>query len=68
MTGKPLAVSWVVVLGPGAFGGVVAWKVAFFVDYGDWSGRVAVLLGVVLRALGGVWSACGAWWGLLGGC
>jgi hypothetical protein len=28
-TGKPVAVSWVVVLGAGALGGVVAWKVAF---------------------------------------
>jgi hypothetical protein len=54
-----------VVAGVGAFGGVVAWKMAFFVDYGDWSGRVAVLLGVVLRALGGVWSACGVSWGLV---
>ena len=33
-TGKPLAVSWAVVVSVGAFGGVVAWKVAFFVDYG----------------------------------
>ncbi len=35
VTGNPLAVSWVVVVGVGAFGGVVAWKVAFFVDYGS---------------------------------
>ena len=34
VTGKPVAMSWVVVLGAGAFEGVVAWKVAFFVDYG----------------------------------
>ena len=33
-TGKPLAVSWAVVVGAGVIGGVVAWKVAFFVDYG----------------------------------
>ena len=24
-------------------------------------------LDLVLRAQGGVWSACGAWWGLMGG-
>jgi hypothetical protein len=65
VTGKPVVVSCAVVLGVGALGGVVAWKLAFFVDYGDWSGRVAVLLGVVLRALGGVWSACGVSWGLV---
>ena len=43
---------------------------ALFVDYGDCSGVVAVLLllWVALRALGGVWSACEAWWGLMGGC
>ena len=35
---------------------------ALFVDDGDRSGGVAVLLGVALRALGGVWSASGAWW------
>jgi len=30
-----------------------------------------VLLGVAFGALGGVWSACGVWWGwwgLMGGC
>ena len=31
-----------------------------FVDYGDCSGGGAVLLWVALRALGGVWSACGS--------
>jgi 2-keto-4-pentenoate hydratase len=34
-TGKPLAQSWVVVVGAEALGGVVAWKLAFFVDYGE---------------------------------
>jgi len=35
VTGKPLAVSWAAVVSVGEIGGVVAWKVAFFVDYGE---------------------------------
>ena len=35
---------------------------ALFVDDGDHSGGVAVLLGVALRAVGGVWCL----WGLVG--
>jgi len=66
-TGKPLAVSWAVVVSVGAFGGVVAWKVASFVDYGE--------QGQALRALGGVGVPvsrggvlCGLCGGLVGGC
>jgi len=45
VTGKPPAVSWVVVVSVGVLGGVVAWKLALFVDYGGSRGRVAVLRG-----------------------
>jgi len=65
-TGKPLAVSWAVVAGVGAFGGVVAWKVALFVDYGGsreaWS--AASLRGAECRCRPR-WSALGSWWGLV---
>ena len=40
---------------------------ALFVDDGDHSGGVAVLLGVALRAQGGVGIACGVWWAVCGG-
>ena len=32
------------------------------------SGAVRGGVGLVLRAMGGVWSGCGVWWGLVGGC
>ena len=46
--------------------GLLIW-VLCLLSGGVWGGQ-GEGFNLVLRALGGVWSACGVWWGLVGAC